>query len=112
MKMAFLYLAFTFFAFSTHASEPCDGASEALIIATVTAKKTDSLTYCKAFVDEDSLSYYKEHMNCPLRLSEVLEKGIHLPLSNGHDCDARVGDSISGILTQKNDQISLSELLN
>jgi hypothetical protein len=83
----------------------CQG--EAQIIAKIGERKTNSLSYCTAFVDISSVTFYQESGVCPLPLEVVLQNGIQFPLKNGHDCDIQKGDSLSGVLVLKNDRIEL-----
>ena len=73
---------------------------EAQIIAKISGRATDSLTYCVAKIDPDSIVQYNINQLCPLNLSEVLEMGIEFGLTNGHDCEVPVGETISGVLVK------------
>lgn len=72
---------------------------EAQIIAKISGRDTDSLTYCVAKIDPTSIVQYNVNQLCPLDLAEVLEQGIEFGLTNGHDCDVPTGD-ISGVLVK------------
>lgn len=78
---------------------------EAQVTMVVTSVETDSMHYCKAFVSEESISHFNEHIRCPLTQSEVIAKGIDFPLVNGHDCNVEVGDVISGYLITSGNKI-------
>tara|TARA_B100001971_G_scaffold84647_1_gene78184 strand:+ start:293168 stop:293473 length:306 start_codon:yes stop_codon:yes gene_type:complete len=84
----------------------CD-TYEAQFIAKVTEVETDSLTYCRAKISAESIALYNEHILCPLDMSEVIAKGISLPLINGHDCEVSVGEQISGYLYTRGNTIQL-----
>ena len=74
---------------------------EAQIIAKVSGRSTDSLTYCSVKIDPASIVQYNVNQLCPLDLSEVLEQGIEVGLTNGHDCDSPApGTDISGVLVK------------
>lgn len=79
--------------------------NEAQVAMVVTSVETDSMHYCKAFVSEESISHFSEHIRCPLTQSEVIAKGIDFPLVNGHDCNVEVGDVISGYLITSGNKI-------
>ena len=70
---------------------------EAQIIAKVTGRETDNLTYCKAQIGK--IIQYNQSQVCPLDLDEVLVRGVDMPLENGHDCN--VPEEISGVLVQR-----------
>jgi hypothetical protein len=74
---------------------------EAQIIAKVAGRSTDSLTHCSIKIDPASIVQYNVNQLCPLDLSEVLEQGIEVGLTNGHDCDTPApGSDISGVLVK------------
>lgn len=100
MKLIILALTLTFSIFA------CD-SYEAQFIGEVTKVETDSLTYCRAYVTQESISYYNLHNFCPLYKTEAIEQGIDFPLINGHDCEVYVGDTITGVLVKKNGKIIL-----
>jgi hypothetical protein len=78
---------------------------EAQVIMNVVETRTDSLTFCKAYVSAASIEHYSESGICPLERQTVIELGVDFPLTNGHDCE--VPKTISGILIQKNNRIHL-----
>lgn len=73
---------------------------EAQIIAKISGRDTDSLTYCVAKIDPASIVQYNVNQLCPLDLAEVLEQGIEFGLNHGHDCEVPVGSDISGVLVK------------
>lgn len=83
----------------------CEG--EAQIIAKVDYRETDSLTYCRAQIDPDSIRFFKPSGVCPLKLETVLDLGVELRLTNGHDCDVYPEQEISGVLVLKNGKITI-----
>ncbi len=83
------------------ASANCLG--EAQIIAKITGRSTNSLTFCTAKIDASSVRVYNQNGMCPMDLSEVISKGIEMNLSNGHDCDINVGDEINGVIVKRID---------
>ncbi|MBD64791.1 MAG: hypothetical protein CME62_06265 [Halobacteriovoraceae bacterium] len=80
---------------------------QAQILAKVSKVETDSLTYCKAYVDSTRVEMYSEHGICPLSLESVMTNGVDLPLENGHDCEVRVGDTLTGYLVDDGNRIIL-----
>ena len=85
-----------------------DCIGEAQIYVVVTDRETDNLTYCRAKFDSSSVRFFKANVTCPLDLSEVIQKGLTLPLMEGHDCNVFIGDHLSGVITkQKNGDIAL-----
>lgn len=73
-------------------------AGEAFMRAKVATVETDSLTYCKAYVDHTSIERYLSKVKCPLSIELVVNDGISFPLENGHDCNVWPGDVIDGLL--------------
>ena len=63
------------------ANARCEG--EAQIVANVTSRETDSLTYCRAKVSQSSITFYHVSGVCPLSVIRVIEQGIELGLKNG-----------------------------
>lgn len=100
MKFILLLLTLSFSIFAC-------GTNEAQFIATVTEVETDSLTYCRAKVSYESITYFSGHFFCPLSRADLIELGVSLPLINGHDCEISVGDQISGIAVMEGQQIYL-----
>jgi hypothetical protein len=78
---------------------------EAQIIAEVVEIETDSNTYCRAIISEESIEHFQEHFFCPLDKSEIIEKGISFPLQNGHDCV--IPDRIGGYAYGEDGKIKL-----
>lgn len=101
--MKLLSLIFIIFSVPSFAFE-CE-TLEAQISAKVEEVKTDSLTFCKAYISSESVSIYNEHVLCPLDITEVLSEGVSFPLINGHDCE--VPDTLSGVLVKGKYQIYL-----
>lgn len=100
-------LALVIFMLSVNSlAQECLG--EAQIYVVVTGRETDNLTYCKATFDASNVRIFNSSVTCPLDLSEVIQKGLSLPLMEGHDCNVFIGDHLSGVITkQKNGQIYL-----
>jgi hypothetical protein len=78
---------------------------EAQIVATVKTIETDSLTFCKAIVSYENITFYAEHSFCPLDKRDLVETGISFPLQNGHDCE--IPEVISGYAYSDNGKIRL-----
>jgi hypothetical protein len=78
---------------------------EAQIVATVEKVETDSLTFCKAIVSYESITFFAEHTFCPLDKQDIVETGISFPLQNGHDCE--IPEQISGYAYTDHNQIKL-----
>lgn len=91
------------------AEDKCDADGEALIIAKISKKMTNSLTYCVGTIDEKSVELFFESSICPLALEDVLRMGVHFPLQNGHDCEISVGQKISGVLVLNHGTIRIEK---
>lgn len=76
----------------------CTG--EAQIIAKVDQIISRDMSECVVSIDAKSIVQYNVNRTCPLELSEVLEKGVEVGLSNGHDCNYNPGDDISGVIVR------------
>ncbi len=87
-----------------NSSFACDN-QEAQVIMNVVSVETDSLTYCRAVVSDDSISSFNVYGVCPLSKVDVVDLGVDFPLINGHDCE--VPEVISGVLVKKNQKIIL-----
>ena len=110
MKTALISFVFVFSASAMASDEaPCKGNKEAQIIAEIEETVSDSLTYCIAKLGTDSIKLFNESRVCPLSLSDILKKGVHFPLQNGHDCEIKSGQMISGVLISENGIIRLEE---
>lgn len=72
---------------------------EAQIIAKVQSTQK-SLSSCVVSIDSSSIVQYNESGVCPLDLSEVLQSGVEVGMSNGHDCRLEAGDVITGVLVK------------
>jgi hypothetical protein len=70
---------------------------EAQIIAKVGfSEKTHSS--CRVFPDESSIKIYNESGACPLDLGLVIQAGVEVGFSDGHDCRLTSGDVLTGVL--------------
>ncbi len=76
----------------------CTG--EAQIIAKVGQIISKDMSECVVSIDAKSVVQYNISQVCPLDFSEVLEKGVEVGLSNGHDCKLNPGDDISGVIVK------------
>lgn len=87
----------------------CENLGEAQIIAKIERTETDSLTYCKAFINLSEVRFFSESMVCPLELYEIAQIGIEVGLENGHDCALNTNDEISGVVVKKRDNLLILE---
>ena len=94
----FIILAALFVSQITFAAPVCSG--EAQIIAKVGQIISRDMSECVVSIDPSSIVQYNVNQTCPLDLSEVMEKGVEVGLSNGHDCNYRAGDDISGVIVK------------
>ena len=80
------------------AAPVCSG--EAQIIAKVGQIINRDMSECVISIDTNTIVQYNVNQLCPLDLSEVMEKGVEVGLSNGHDCNYNPGDDISGVIVK------------
>lgn len=69
-------------------------------IVTQVAKYENTLMSCRAFVDTNMISFFSENQACPLKLSEIISKGIEVGLQDGHDCAVEIGEKIDGVVVK------------
>jgi hypothetical protein len=72
-------------------------ADQCEIHGVVAEFKSDHVSSCHVKLNPDSLNYSISGVDCPA-LNLILEIGIELPLSNGHDCEIHAGANIFGNL--------------
>lgn len=80
------------------AAPVCSG--EAQIIAKVNQIISRDMSECVVSIDTNSIVQYNVNQLCPLDLSEVMEKGVEVGLSNGHDCNYNPGEDLSGVIVK------------